>query len=93
MRLHQPKERANHRFAGAVSGGKSFVTRQSFGNGAAIFLSDERQKTANDEPNPATLLSGKKACKEIGFGETVRLKVRNTDGTESAEFSYTRPAQ
>ena len=29
----------------------------------------------------------------IGFGETVRLKVRNSDGTESAEFIYTRTAQ
>jgi Galactose oxidase, central domain/Kelch motif len=77
----------------SISGKKLFVEGQNFDAGARIILNDERQKTANDELTATTLLIGKKAGNWIGFGETVRLKVRNSDGTESAEFSYTRPAQ
>ena len=77
----------------SISGKKLFVDGQNFDVGAKIILNDKDQKTANDELTAATLLIGKKAGNRIGFGETVRLKVRNSDGTESAEFSYTRPAQ
>jgi N-acetylneuraminic acid mutarotase len=80
--------------AGAsISGKKLFVEGQNFDVGAKIILNDEKQKTANDELTATTLLIGKKAGNWIGPGETVRLKVRNSDGTESVEFSYTRPAQ
>jgi len=58
-----------------------------------VFLNDEKQKTVNDEQTPATLLRCKKAGKFIGRGETVRLKARNAEGTESAEFSFTRPGE
>jgi hypothetical protein len=70
-----------------------FVEGQNFDVGAKIILADEKQKTANDELTATTLLIGKKAGNWIGPGETVRLKVRNSDGTESAEFSFTRAAQ
>jgi N-acetylneuraminic acid mutarotase len=76
-----------------VSGKMLLVYGQNFGEGAKILLNDEAQKTANDEQNPASLLVGRKAGKKIGRGETVRLKVRNPDGTESAEFLLTRPAE
>jgi N-acetylneuraminic acid mutarotase len=77
----------------SVSGKKLFVQGQGFDDGADILVNDEKQKTANDNQSPNTLLVGKKAGKKIARGGTVRLKVRNSDGTESAEFSYTRPAQ
>jgi hypothetical protein len=77
----------------SVSGKKLFVEGQNFDAGARIILNDERQKTTNDQLTATTLLIGKKAGNWIALGETVRLKVRNSDGTESAEFSYTRPAQ
>jgi len=77
----------------SISGKRLFVEGKNFDVGAKIILNDEKQKTANDELTATTLLIGKKAGKRIGLGETVRLKVRNYDGTESAEFSYTRPAQ
>jgi Kelch motif/Galactose oxidase, central domain len=77
----------------SISGKKLFVEGKNFDVGAKIILNDENQKTANDELTATTLLIGKKAGNWIGFGETVRLKVRNSDGTESAEFSFTRPAQ
>ena len=50
-----------------------------------------KQRTANE--TASTLLRCKEARRQIGRGETVRLKVRNSDGTESAEFSFTRPAE
>ena len=58
-----------------------------------ILLNDEKQKTANDDQNPTTLLKAKKAGKKIKRGDTVTLKVRNSDGTESAEFSFRRPVE
>jgi N-acetylneuraminic acid mutarotase len=77
----------------SIIGKKLFVEGKDFDDGAEILLNDDKQKTAKDDLNPTTLLIGKKAGKKIGLGETVRLKVRNSDGTESAEFRYTRPAQ
>ena len=76
----------------SIIGKTLFVAGKDFDYGAKILLNDENQKTANDELAATTLLIGTKAGKRIGLGETVRLKVRNSDGTESAEFSYTRPA-
>jgi len=76
----------------SISGKKLFVEGKDFDVGAKIILNDEMHKSANDELTPTTLLVGKKAGRWIGLGETVRLKVRNSDGTESPEFSFTRPA-
>jgi large repetitive protein len=77
----------------SVRGKKLFVEGQGFDVGALIFLNDEKQKSANDDENPTTRLVGKKAGRFIAPGQTVRLKVRNTDGTESAEFIFTRSAE
>jgi WD40 repeat protein len=82
------------RITGAsISGKKLLVQGQNFDDGAKLLLNDEKQKSVNDELSPTTLLVCKKAGKFIGGGETVRLKVRNSDGTESAEFAFTRPAE
>jgi hypothetical protein len=75
----------------SISGKKLFIQGQNFDEGAKLLLNDETQKTVNDGLTPTTSLVCKKAGKFIGSGETVRLKVRNSDGTESAEFNYTRP--
>jgi hypothetical protein len=69
------------------------IEGRNFYLGAKILLNGKRQKTANDEQNPTTLLIGRKAGKFIGRGETVTLRVRNIDGTESADFDYTRPVE
>jgi Galactose oxidase, central domain/Kelch motif len=74
----------------SVSGKALFVEGQNFDEGAKVYLNDEKQKTANE--TATTLLRCKKAGKQIERGATVRLKVRNSDGTESAEFVFTRPA-
>ena len=72
---------------------KLFVQGQGFDDGADILVNDVKQKTANDDQNPTAMLVGKKAGKKIARGETVRLRVRNSDGTDSPEFIFTRPAQ
>lgn len=77
----------------SVSGKKLYVEGRNFDEGAKVLLNDETQKTANDEVNPTGLLRCKKAGKLIEPGTTVRLKVRSSDGTESAEFSFTRPVE
>ena len=64
---------------------------ESFESGAVILLDGEKQKTANDEENPTTVLIGKKAGKKIASGQTVLLQVRNRDGGLSEPFSFTRP--
>src|SRR6185503_14521534 len=75
----------------SISGKKLFIQGQNFDEGAKLLLNDETQKTVNDGLMPTTSLVCKKAGKFIRSGETARLKVRNSDGTESAEFNYTRP--
>jgi hypothetical protein len=77
--------------AGAwVSGKKLFVAGFNFDAGAKIYLNDEKQKTANDEPNSTTMLIGKKAGKNISRGQTVSLTVKNADGAVSEPFSFRR---
>ena len=75
----------------SISGKALFVEGQNFDEGAKVFLNDQPQKTAND--TATTLLRCKKAGKQIERGATVRLKVRNSDGTESAEFSFSRTVE
>jgi N-acetylneuraminic acid mutarotase len=80
------------RITGAsVSGKKLIVEGDNFDEGAKVLLNDQPQKTANE--TATTVLRCKKAGKQIEPGATVRLKVRNADGTESAEFSFTRPVE
>jgi len=73
----------------SVSGKALFVEGRNFDEGAKLYLNDEKQKTANELGT--TVLRCKKAGKKIQRGATVRLRVRNSDGTESAEFVYVRP--
>ena len=77
--------------AASVGGKKLFVYGENFESGAKILLDEEKQKTANDEQNPTTLLIGRKAGKKIASGQTVILQVRNPDGRLSEPFSFTRP--
>ena len=75
----------------SVSGKKLLVFGRLFADGAAILLNDGKQKTANDEANPADVLIAKKAGKKIAQGETAELRVRNPDGGLSDSLSFTRP--
>jgi hypothetical protein len=70
---------------------RMFVTGSNFDSGATVFVNDQKTKTRNDDTNPATLLICKKAGLLIDPGTTVNLQVKNSDGTASAVFPYTRP--
>ncbi|HYV03014.1 MAG TPA: hypothetical protein VFB82_00410, partial [Blastocatellia bacterium] len=56
-----------------------------------ILIDGQEQKTKRDGNNPSTVLIAKKGGKEIARGQTVTLKVRLCDGTETADFIFTRP--
>lgn len=77
----------------SISGKKLFIAGSGFDDGAVVFLNDEKQKTSNEAGSETTLLRCKKAGKKIGRGDTAKLKIRNSDGSESAEFSYIRPVE
>jgi beta-glucanase (GH16 family) len=66
------------------------VEGRDFDAGAKIVLNGEQQKTRGDESDLGTLV-GKKVAKKIGRGESVILQVKNSDGTLSPEFNFTRP--
>jgi hypothetical protein len=63
---------------------KLIVTGERFDQGAAILLNGERQKTKNDDENPAILLVAKKSGRKARPGD--RLRVQNPDGKLSPEF-------
>jgi hypothetical protein len=74
----------------SISGKNLLVTGSGFDAGAAILVDGERKKTKPDELTPTTGLVGKKVGKQIARGQTVRIQVRNSDGSLSNEFSFTR---
>ena len=75
----------------SVSGKKLFVYGENFENGTVILMDGEKEKTANDDQNPTTILIGRKAGKRIAIGQTVVLQVRNPAGRLSEPFSFSRP--
>lgn len=77
--------------AASVAGKKLLVFGENFSTGSVIWMDGLKQKTANDEQNPTTVLIGKKAGKKIASGDTVILQVKNPDDSISAPFSFTRP--
>jgi uncharacterized delta-60 repeat protein len=70
----------------SVSGKRLFVEGTDFDDGASVLLNGQKQKTANDGEQPANRLLCKKAGKKIRPGDTI--KVRNSNGVESAEFVF-----
>jgi hypothetical protein len=74
-----------------IQGKRMLVTGSNFDDGATMFINDQKTKTRNDDTNPTTSLICKKAGNQIDPGTTVNLQVKNSDGTPSAVFPYTRP--
>jgi hypothetical protein len=56
-----------------------------------VLFDGVEQPTKRDPENPSTVLVVKKGFKRIAPGQTVMIKVRLCDGTETASFPYTRP--
>jgi hypothetical protein len=77
---------------GAVLEGKRLmVSGSGFDDGAKILVDGEKQKTANDEANPESVLIGKKAGKFIAPGSTVTIQVRNSNGLISNSILFMHP--
>jgi photosystem II stability/assembly factor-like uncharacterized protein len=73
-----------------VSGKKLTVTGENFDTGATILVNGQEQATKNDGDNPKGLLIAKKGGKKIAAGQPVTLRVRNSDGSLTPDFSFTR---
>lgn len=69
---------------------KLWVFGEKFEDDAVILLNGEEQRTRNDAHNPRATLLGKKAGRKIEHGQTVKLQVRNPDGSLSPEFTFSR---
>ena len=76
----------------SVNGKKLFVFGEGFQMGAVVQLNGEDQATLNDD-DFSHMLRCKKAGKKIAAGSMVTLTVRNSDGTVSAPFNFTRPLE
>ena len=73
--------------AAAIKGKHLDVTGSGFDQGAVILLDGRQQKTLFTS---GTSLRGKKVGKKIAVGQSITLQVRNSDGSLSQVFSYTR---
>ena len=69
-----------------VEGRRLLLFGENFDDGAIILVNGVEQNTRNDRQNPKTMLIGKKAGKSIKAGD--QLRVRNPNGTMSAEFLF-----
>ena len=76
----------------SISGKNLLVAGTGFDDGARILVDGEQKKTRPDDFTPSTALVGKKVGKKIARGQTVTVQVRNSDGSLSNEFSFTRPS-
>ena len=76
-----------------AAGKKLFISGLNFDEGAVLLLNGEKQKTRNDEEGPETSLICKKAGKNVAPGEAAILQVRNSDGSLSAQFQFSRPSE
>lgn len=74
----------------SISDKKLFVVGEGYDLGAVVLVDDQEQRTSNST-NPTYRLVAKKAAVGIAPGQTVRVRVRNTDRTLSNEFVFTRP--
>jgi beta-propeller repeat-containing protein len=79
------------RITGAsISGNDLVVAGEGFDRGAVILVDGAEQRTRNYESRTATVLIGKKTAKIIAPGQTVTIRVRNSDGLISETLSFTR---
>jgi hypothetical protein len=85
MNLQKPKI-----IKATLSGKKLTVLGLNFDEGAVILVNGQKQKTKNNSEDPTINLLAKKAGKKIERGVPVVLRVRNSDGTESDDFTFTR---
>ena len=74
----------------SLAGKQLVVSGENFDQGAVMLVNGEQQKTENDAMNPTARLISRKAGKRLPQGQAVQVQVRNTDGTLSNPFTFTR---
>jgi hypothetical protein len=74
----------------SVNRKKLLVSGKDFDLGAVILVDGKPQKSSNDELHPGTVLIAPKAARGIQSGQTVEIRVRNSNGMLSAQFNFTR---
>lgn len=74
----------------ARSGKHIVLTGVNYDADSEILVNGGANKTLFDQSKPANL-TGKKLFKRIQRGQTVGIRVRNSDGTLSNEVTFTRP--
>jgi chitinase len=82
--------------SGASVEGRNLIVKGSgFDTGAVILVNLQAERTVNEASDPTDTLIGVKVAKKAGItpGRTVRLQVRNADGSLSNQIDFTRPAE
>ena len=74
----------------AVKGKKLVVSGKDFDLGALILVDGKLEKSRSDELQPANLLIRPRAARGIQAGQTVEIRVRNSNGRQSTQFTFTR---
>ncbi len=77
----------------SLKGSKLVVEGEAFDEGASILLEGQLLITKNSAASPSTKLISKRAGNLISPGQMVTLKVKNSDGSESLGFTFTRSLQ
>ena len=78
---------------GAECQGRNFVVHgERFDDGAVVWMNGTPLDTDNVDTNGdiSRQLVVRKGCKRMPAGQLVTLKVRNTDGRTSRDFSFSR---
>ncbi|HST24155.1 MAG TPA: SBBP repeat-containing protein [Blastocatellia bacterium] len=74
----------------SIQGKKLIVQGENFSQRAIILLNGAEQKTSNDSETPLTKLISKKAGKKMKAAQETVIQVKNSDGTLSDEYRFTR---
>jgi protocatechuate 3,4-dioxygenase beta subunit len=78
----------------SASGKQLTVTGQNFDSTAKLFVNGVKQKkTSISILGSTATLTAKKSARKISQGQTVALQVKNSDGTLSNEYMFTRPVE
>jgi hypothetical protein len=69
------------------------VDGDNFDRGAVIVVDGEEHRTKNDDQEPKSRLTSKKAGDRIAPGQSVMIRVKNPDGMISLEFKFARSGE
>ncbi|MGH9760768.1 MAG: HYR domain-containing protein, partial [Blastocatellia bacterium] len=74
-----------------ITGKKLVVSGSAFDAGAMVLMNGKAQKTTVIQTGGESVLTSKKAARQIAPGQTVMIQVKNSDDELSNQITYTRP--